>query len=68
MPGRSHILIHVGNTTDDTQGCPLIGSRVGVLGGKLAVLASKAAFDEFMAELDGVDEFILGIIDVTEVP
>lgn len=68
VPGRSHILIHVGNTTDDTQGCPLIGSRVGVLGGRLAVLASKAAFDEFMAELDGVDEFILGVIDVTEVP
>lgn len=65
VPGRSRILIHAGNTDADTQGCPLIGQRVGVLGGRLAVLSSRDALAEFMAELAGVEEFTLEIVDVT---
>lgn len=63
VPGRSLILIHAGNTDQDTRGCPLIGSRVGVLGGRLAVLDSRAALAEFMATLEGVDEFELKIVN-----
>lgn len=65
VPGRSRILIHAGNTDADTLGCPLIGQRVGVLGGRLAVLSSRDALAEFMAELAGVEEFTLEIVDVT---
>lgn len=51
VPGRSHILIHAGNYAGDpeaglrthTQGCILLGSRLGVLGAQRAVLASRQA-------------------------
>ena len=64
VPGRSRILIHVGNTETDTRGCPLVGKRVGVLAGKIAVLQSKAAHDEMMRELEGFDEFELTVRNV----
>jgi len=71
VPGRARILIHVGNTEENTDGCILLGSRFGVLTvrdeesgqtrPKLAVLESKRAFDDFMRELAGAREFTLVI-------
>ena len=43
VPGRSAILVHAGNTTRDTRGCVLPGTRTGQLGGLPAVLSSRAA-------------------------
>lgn len=43
VPGRSAILIHIGNTQANTQGCILVGERYGELDGQAAILGSKNA-------------------------
>lgn len=55
VPGRSGILIHVGNFAGDralglrtdSWGCILPGLRMGALGGQTAVLASRSALIRF---------------------
>lgn len=47
VPGFEYILIHTGNTDDDTEGCLILGMRIGQLNGKRAVLDSKAAYNKF---------------------
>ena len=73
VPNRSHILFHPLNTEEDTEGCIGVGKRFGVLkvldednghvAHKLAILRSRDAFKEFMAFFDGVDEWLLEIVD-----
>lgn len=73
VPGRSHILFHALNTEEGTKGCIGVCKGMGVLEvtdedsgvrvHKLAGLSSRVAMKEFMDSLDGVDEFILHIVD-----
>ncbi len=64
VPGRSDILIHPGNTSDDTLGCILLGQYFGKLLGARAVLNSGQTFREFMDKLHTVEEFHLTITEV----
>lgn len=51
VENRDAILIHAGNTTDDTQGCILVGTKFGELNGKPAVLQSQSALLRLRATL-----------------
>lgn len=61
VKGRSLIMIHVGNTMDDLEGCIAPGKTLGTVGGKWAVQSSRAAFDELMAALAGQKSWTLTI-------
>jgi len=63
VPGRSHILIHAGNTKEDTHGCILLGFMYGTLGTETAILSSRAAFANFMTSMNGINEAELEISD-----
>lgn len=63
VPGRSNIQIHKGNTTDDTLGCIIVGTSIGKINGKPAVLGSAPAFKKLMQRLAQEDEFTLHVSD-----
>lgn len=57
VPGHTGVLIHPGNSENDSHGCVLLGlSRSGDL-----ILHSKDAFNKFMKLQTGVNEFKLYI-------
>lgn len=55
VPGFQYILLHWGNTDDDTEGCYVVGSQVGVVqtakGPQTGVLASRAAYVKLYAQV-----------------
>lgn len=61
VPNRTNILIHVGNTEDDTKGCILVGEEFGRLKGKDSILSSGRGFKEFMDRFGEEDKFTLKI-------
>jgi hypothetical protein len=71
VPNRTRILWHVANTEEDVEGCVGPGKSLGIVNRKdedsgivipkLAVLASKDAFADFMAYFAGVDEWTLRV-------
>ncbi len=58
VPGRTDILIHPGNTTDDIVGCICPGTFYGEFKDKPAVLSSKTAF-QVLVDLVGIQPFDL---------
>jgi len=59
VPNRSAILIHSGNTTDDTEGCILVGNGFSHMDGNPAVINSLATLNELRKTLP--DEFTLTV-------
>ncbi|WP_432736108.1 DUF5675 family protein [Maridesulfovibrio sp. FT414] len=67
VPGRKYVRIHTGNTVLDTEGCPLTGTRPGMLDGRRAVLGSRVAFDAFMEAMSGTEHSEIVVSDVSDV-
>ena len=63
VPEREHILIHAGNTHRDTEGCILLGMQYGKIGSDSSILASRAAFLQFIKIMEDTPEAQLLIID-----
>ena len=63
VPGRAAILFHAGNTSEDTEGCILLGRSFGMINGIAGIKDSKLALADFMDSLKGSDEFTIIIQD-----
>lgn len=59
VPGRSVILIHGGNTIDDTHGCVLVGRSFSKLGNLPSVMQSQDCLTELRSKLP--DKFKLTV-------
>ena len=61
VPNRDKILFHSGNLPSDSKGCILLGTEEGMMHTQFAILNSRVAFRQFMAQNEGVDTFELVI-------
>ena len=61
VPERSGILFHIGNNTNDTEGCVLLGSEFNYDDNKITIKESTKAFNKFIDLLEDEKEFRLTI-------
>ena len=61
VPGRTEVLLHPGNTNEDTLGCIVLGQYWGKLRGNRAVLNSGSTFREFLKNMEPYEVFHLTI-------
>lgn len=46
VPGFERILWHWGNTDDDSRGCYIVGSEIGIIKGQKGVLGSRKKYEQ----------------------
>lgn len=63
VPERFVILLHAGNTIEDTEGCIIVAEKQGKLRGNRAILNSGKTFTNFMGLMHGEKEFHLTITE-----
>jgi hypothetical protein len=68
VPGRSNILLHSGNTLEDTHGCILIGEEFGGTWAAPDLRSSQRGLQELFRYLDGIPAFDLNVIDAPPIP
>ena len=56
VPGFTGILIHIGNTDDDTSGCLLVGLHAATMDGEIRVSSSKLAYEKLYPMVIGSAE------------
>lgn len=66
VQGRSGILVHWGNSEEDTQGCILVGKALANFDGDICVTQSKVAWAELMKILQGIDTGTITIVNALE--
>ena len=67
VPGRSDILIHVGNTPKNIKGCVLVGERFGDdINYGTIVVSSRVAYRRIMKDVKEGDEYFLTVINAWE--
>ena len=64
VPGHTGLLFHIGNTYKDSEGCVLLGVEHTLNDALPFITESGLAFNEFMHELQDVNDFMLEVCDV----
>lgn len=59
VPGRSAILIHAGNSINDTHGCILVGRSFSHIGTLPAIMQSREALSELREKLPSTFEITI---------
>jgi len=54
VPNFSRILWHWGNTDDDTDGCYIVGSKIGEIKGQKAVLSSRNKYEQIYPVISSI--------------
>ena len=63
VPNRTSVLLHSGNTLDDTQGCILVGEEYAGTWDSPYLASSQRGFNELLRYLEGATEFDLNIVE-----
>lgn len=62
VPGRTFIMLHPANWPHEVKGCIAPGMDYRIMRGNQAVTSSRDAFREVMAELEGVEDIQLTVL------